>query len=621
MKGDRDPETPVSTPNPQYNPEGSAGRSPFDELATVAEVEAGLVETVLSISSPGVESIALFRVDTYRNCLVGRLAARNGGAEEADSSGWGEISRKIRRVRFSIEDTELGPVGAMIAATIGTEVEDAGTAFETEDPAELVKILGPGLWSYWTVSGVSGPMGVLAILGEFGEQADALDVLVRDAGRALERTEARAEWDRMARQQRRLRDGARTVCTSRNLTELYRRLIRIVARGTSAPWARFLGGTDNEQVLRVLAQCGAIPEAPGFEAALEAEALPAWETLRPRLWSGQTGDAASITTGPVWLIPVQAFDQALGVLAIGRLPDEMAGDMDRDEPFLQTVAAQFALAIRNSQLSEDLRVNRQRLREMQGQLLRSERLSSIGESAAELASQTRPAASSIYATARDLLESMEETDVNASTLDGICRELLRLDALLREQVDLGRLTQPRLVMSELGSMVGECLGAVRDDARLAGIDIVEATGKELPNLLLDHEKVREVVTNLFRTALEGLRRGDQLGVVTQKRGHHLVLEVTATDRSDEVEAKIEDDSIETTDLLSRLFAPFASGQPGGSTLGLAVARQIVVDHGGEFDIHREEGRTLVYRLRLPIRDNGDRRAGKDRRRSDRRRAA
>jgi nitrogen-specific signal transduction histidine kinase len=51
--------------------------------------------------------------------------------------------------------------------------------------------------------------------------------------------------------------------------------------------------------------------------------------------------------------------------------------------------------------------------------------------------------------------------------------------------------------------------------------------------------------------------------------------------------------------VERLFEPFVSGKPGGSGLGLFVARQIAEDHGGSIRWARRDGMT-EFIVELPL---------------------
>jgi signal transduction histidine kinase len=52
-------------------------------------------------------------------------------------------------------------------------------------------------------------------------------------------------------------------------------------------------------------------------------------------------------------------------------------------------------------------------------------------------------------------------------------------------------------------------------------------------------------------------------------------------------------------LRERLFQPFASGRPGGAGLGLALARRILVLHGGGLALEDRPGGGTVARATLP----------------------
>lgn len=49
-----------------------------------------------------------------------------------------------------------------------------------------------------------------------------------------------------------------------------------------------------------------------------------------------------------------------------------------------------------------------------------------------------------------------------------------------------------------------------------------------------------------------------------------------------------------------IFQPYVTSKPGGSGLGLAVARRIVEEHGGRIDLHSELGRGSDFAVHLPL---------------------
>jgi signal transduction histidine kinase len=49
----------------------------------------------------------------------------------------------------------------------------------------------------------------------------------------------------------------------------------------------------------------------------------------------------------------------------------------------------------------------------------------------------------------------------------------------------------------------------------------------------------------------------------------------------------------------RLFEPFVTSRAGGTGIGLAVTRQIVLDHGGTIEVKSPPGGPTVFTIRLP----------------------
>jgi signal transduction histidine kinase len=54
------------------------------------------------------------------------------------------------------------------------------------------------------------------------------------------------------------------------------------------------------------------------------------------------------------------------------------------------------------------------------------------------------------------------------------------------------------------------------------------------------------------------------------------------------------------EMLTRIFEPYFTTKPSGSGLGLAVARKILIDHGGDLRAESDKGGGAVFLLDLPI---------------------
>lgn len=124
----------------------------------------------------------------------------------------------------------------------------------------------------------------------------------------------------------------------------------------------------------------------------------------------------------------------------------------------------------------------------------------------------------------------------------------------------------------------------------------------LPALPLDADRLQQALLNLGRNAVEaGAReltwrtRAEQHARLGDHAG--LALRIDLVDDGHGVPAAIADS----------LFEPLVSGRVGGSGLGLALAREIALEHGGELAHGGRPGAT-VFSLRLPVAAAGGGRA-------------
>jgi CheY-like chemotaxis protein/two-component sensor histidine kinase len=112
-------------------------------------------------------------------------------------------------------------------------------------------------------------------------------------------------------------------------------------------------------------------------------------------------------------------------------------------------------------------------------------------------------------------------------------------------------------------------------------------------LVADAERIAQVVTNLLTNAAKYTPSGGHITVVARADGGHVVLEVS------------DDGAGIAPELLPVVFDAFTQGRQGldrkqgGLGLGLAIARQLIVAHGGTIEAKSAgpgRGTTMVVRL-------------------------
>lgn len=403
------------------------------------------------------------------------------------------------------------------------------------------------------------------------------------------------------------------TATATNLPDLLTHIARLTSEVVRAPWVTFWVGGESGRGLDVVAELrvGSLEDGAPLAEALETLARSSYDEERVKRLEDLTTSFEGPWSGvPIscMLIPLKAQDSVLGVLGAVQTGREDAFLQD-EEAFLRSVAEQSALATKNAWYKGIIRRSEDRLRETELLLLQNERLAALGEMNARMAHELRNPLSAIGGLARRIARNLPRSSASRESADLIVREVQRLEGLLTEYLDMVRSSQPRRTATDLNVVVRETLELVKPQLQQSGIILEEAYSPSLPKLLLDGDKVKQVVLNILKNAMETVEEGDTIHVETLLSDGRICVEVANT--GERIPGEI----------LDRLFYSFTTGKSGGTGLGLAISQQIVKEHGGEIHVRSDDAWSAVFTLAFPIPVNRERRAKNRRSGRDRRRAA
>ncbi|HIH87827.1 TPA: GAF domain-containing protein [Candidatus Bathyarchaeota archaeon] len=119
--------------------------------------------------------------------------------------------------------------------------------------------------------------------------------------------------------------------------------------------------------------------------------------------------------------------------------------------------------------------------------------------------------------------------------------------------------------------------------------VIDVNVEELGTQLVDGVKMRRVVENLVRNAVDAMPHGGTVKVTAQIQGDFIVVTVGDTGVGIPPE------------FLPRLFRAFESTKTQGMGLGLNFCRQTVEAHGGTIEASSEQGVGTTFTIRLPRR--------------------
>jgi signal transduction histidine kinase len=190
---------------------------------------------------------------------------------------------------------------------------------------------------------------------------------------------------------------------------------------------------------------------------------------------------------------------------------------------------------------------------------------------------------SVASTVRDNLAPKLEGETGEDLKSSFKLIVDRVDSLssfISGYAVLAKLPAPEKVLSDLNEVVRGGVSILKN-----GVPIDEIYDQNVGLIPVDKEQIERVVINLVKNAIEAARA--RVVVRTERRG-------------DMIEISVEDDGPGIApEARTHLFVPYYTTKPGGSGIGLALARQIVLGHGGTVGTQDRDGGGTIVSVLLP----------------------
>jgi two-component system sensor histidine kinase HydH len=226
-------------------------------------------------------------------------------------------------------------------------------------------------------------------------------------------------------------------------------------------------------------------------------------------------------------------------------------------------------------------------------MMRAERMAAVGTLASSLAHEIRNPLNSITLMLVLLSRRLARLQEGAGTdlapmVESVRHEVERLDALVEEFLSHSTIDRLERQAADPTGVVRDMLLLMGPVAERQGITVREELPATLPRLSLDRQKMKQVLINLARNAIEAMPSGGMLTVSASAQDDGVVIAVADTGVG--IEPGID------------VFDFFTTTKRGGTGLGLPISRRIVEAHGGRLTLESAPGRGTTFRVLLPARD-------------------
>ena len=233
---------------------------------------------------------------------------------------------------------------------------------------------------------------------------------------------------------------------------------------------------------------------------------------------------------------------------------------------------------------------RRSLRSSQSELLKQERLATIGQMASSIVHDLRNPLAAITTASELLQRETLAPDRRLSLLENQMKAAQRMQVMLAELLDFSRgnyqlKLEPQPLLPIIERSVKNLLPQLRARVKI----LIEVP----PDLVIkvDEEHLGRVIDNLLLNACQAIPKDRNDAQVTiSARRENSVVKIFIEDNGTGIPDSIQD----------RLFEPFVSqGKYGGTGLGLAIARGIIEAHGGKIGVDQTSAEGTKIFLTLP----------------------
>ena len=232
---------------------------------------------------------------------------------------------------------------------------------------------------------------------------------------------------------------------------------------------------------------------------------------------------------------------------------------------------------------------------IQEEILRMDRLVSLGKLASGIAHELRNPLAGIKTTAQALGEEMAGDDSRREYLHRITKEIDRLNDLLKTFFSFAKPQNLNLVYCNIKDIINEIIPFLIKEIADKGIRFVETYHPQLPKVKVDKTQIHQVFLNLFLNAIQAMPNGGELKIEASPA----ISRSTAGSKQNFIKVAISDSGRGIPPhIVHKVFDPFFTTKSRGIGLGLSITYQIIKKHGGtiKVDSQWEKGTSFVINL-------------------------
>ncbi len=237
-------------------------------------------------------------------------------------------------------------------------------------------------------------------------------------------------------------------------------------------------------------------------------------------------------------------------------------------------------------LEEIVQQKTSQLADAQAQIIKSERLTAIGELAGMVGHDLRNPLAGIK-NASYFLKKKETQGLSAQSiemLEIINRCVEHSNKIINDLLDYSREMRLDKKETSIDKLLIQTLAMVQIPNKVTVVKKVPGSSK----LMADPDRLERVFINLVKNAVDAMPDGGVISIICREENNYLELSFTDTGMGIPDEA------------LPKLFSPLSTTKAQGMGFGLAICKRIVEAHGGTIGFKTSKGKGTTFTVTLPV---------------------
>src|SRR5690606_35809096 len=289
------------------------------------------------------------------------------------------------------------------------------------------------------------------------------------------------------------------------------------------------------------------------------------------------------------LLVVRAISRPLQRITVAAI--EVANGSYGTEVDLRKSNDEIGILARSfNEMSRKMAADIELLKQLNEQLVRTEKLASMGVLAAGVAHEGNNPLASVSSLIQ-MMQAKKAIDPEISErLELISEQIKRISQVTKGMTDFARSRSSEKKFAGINNIIEASLRLASYDLSFQDLEITTDLSERIPELLVNEDQMQQVFLNLLLNARDAMPEGGEIAITSAIEGTSARIEITDTGRG--IDRAIR----------KNVFGPFFTTKPAGSGtgLGLSVCYGIITAHGGEIDVKDSPAGGTSFIITIPL---------------------